>query len=234
VRAIYNYWVKTDADTYILLWGGPLAPSSARRVLYWAVNGRGALCGIILPAETWGYIEQVFSSPTELDSPYLSVAVSGLSTETPEVRLVTLDADTLYDFCYLKNAIYRLRQAPAEAKIDPDKLMGHLGLAEVPPLVTLKRFGLKPDKGEFFTFMPDKERVELFYLIGPEEAPPQKLGVQVLWGLKGFGLPVVAKGTGYTPQGSEKAMLGRSAVKPLPFWLRQFSRFFKRRRQSRA
>ena len=220
--------VNKDTDTYLLLWGGPLSPASVKRVLYWSVNEEGALCGLILPAGVWARVEKTLSSATELEAPYLTVAVTGLSTPAPELRLLTLDADTLYDFCYLKNAIYRLRQTPAKLKIDPGKFLSRVGLAEMPPLATLRRFGARPDKGEFFTLMPDKARVDLYYLIEENEAPPEALGVQVLWGLKGFGLPVVAQGTGYRPAEAEKAMLGHSAVKPRPLWLRRLGQFLRR------
>jgi hypothetical protein len=225
--------MKSDADTFFLLWGGPLSPASTKRIMYWAVNEKGALCGIILPAAVWSRVEKVLSSPTELEAPYLTIAVSDISSPTPNLRVLTLDADTLYDFCYLKNAVYRARQTPLKLKIDPGKLTSHIGLAEIPALASLKRFGSKPDKGEFFTFMPDKARVELYYLIEEGETPPDVLGVQVLWGLKGFGLPAVATGTGYRPAEAEKAMLGRSAVKPLPMWLRRLGRLFQRRRPRR-
>jgi hypothetical protein len=224
--------VKSDTNTFILLWGGSLSPASARRVLYWAVNETGELCGVILPAHIWSMIEKKLESPTGLETPYLSIAVSKISTPEPELRLITLDAETLYDFCYLKNAIYRLRKTPQKLKIDPASLMNHIGMADAPPLAILKRFGSIPEKGAFFTFLPDKSRVELYYLIEEGETPPAKLGVQVLWGIKGYGLPVVAAGTGYRPGEAEKAMLVRSAVKPLPHWLRQAGRLFKRRRRS--
>src|SRR5271169_6050278 len=157
--------MKSDADTFILLWGGPLSPASAKRVLYWAINETGELCGVILPAQVWSRIEKKLESPTGLETPYLSIAVSKISTPGPELRLITLDAETLYDFCYLKNAIYRLRKTPQKLKIDPASLMNHIGLADAPPLATLKRFGSIPEKGAFFTFLPDKSRVELYYLI---------------------------------------------------------------------
>jgi hypothetical protein len=227
---IYNNAMKTQSDTFILLWGGAVSPASAKRVMYWATNDEGTLCGIVLPETVWSGIEKTISSPAGLDSPYVTVGATGLSTLTPELRLLTVDAETLYDFCYLKNAVYRLRQTPKKLKIEPDKVMGHIGLADAPPLASLRRFGTVPEKGEFFTFMPDKARVELYYLIEEGETPPETLGIQVLWGLRGYGLPAVVQGTGYQPAEAEKAMLGRSAVKPKPFWLRQVGRLFKRRR----
>jgi len=222
--------MKSDANTYILLWGGPLSPSSAKRVLYWAVNEQGGLCGVVLPASVWSSVERNLESSAGLQSPYLSVAVSGLSTPHPELQTLTMDADTLYDFCFIKNTVYRLKRPPHKLKVDLSSLMSHIGLADTLPLATFKRFGTHPDKGEFFTSLPDKSRVELYYLIEEDETPPPKLGVQVLWSIKGYGLPVAPKGTGHRPDEVEKAMLNRSAVKPLPFWLRQFSRLFKRRR----
>ncbi len=228
--------MRSDTDTFILLWGGALSPTSAKRVLYWAVNQEGALCGVILPGAVWSRVEKGLSESAGLDAPYLSVAVAGISTPNPELRLVTLDADTLYDFCYLKNGIYRSRRTPEKLKVDPSQLMSHLGLADQPPLETLKRFGTRPDKGEFFTFLPDKSRVELYYLIEEGETPPSKLGVQVLWGIKGFGLPTVAQGSGHQPARAEKAMLERSAVKPPPLWLRNVLQLLKsgRRRPTRT
>ena len=217
-----------------MLWGGPLSPASVKRVMYWAVNRNGALCGIIVPASVWSEIENTLKSINSVEAPYVTVAATCLATPKPELRLLTVDSETLYDFCYLKNAVYRLKQSPGKVKLDPGQVLNRVGLADVPPLATLHRFGSKMDKGEFFTLLPNKERVELYYLIEENEQPPEKLGVQVLWGLRGFGLPEVAKGTGYQPADVEKAILGRSAVKPLPMWLRQFGRLFKRRRpQSR-
>ncbi|XUX00810.1 MAG: hypothetical protein TUN42_02165 [Dehalogenimonas sp.] len=223
--------MKSEADTYLLLWGGRLSPSSAKRVLYWALNVEGELCGVILPAGVWSSVEKTLDTPLGLSSSYLSVAVSGLSKPQPELRLVTIDGDTLYDFCYVKNAVYRLKRSPQKLKVDPASLINHIGLANTPPLATLRRFGSLPDKGAFHTFLPDKSRVELYYLIEEGETPPTKLGVQVLWGLKGFGLPVVARGADHRPGEAEKAILDRTAVRPLPFWLRQFGRLFKRGRR---
>ncbi len=222
--------MKSDADTFMLLWGGTVSPSAAKRVMYWAVNEEGTLCGIVLSEVIWTRVEQALSSPTGLGAPYVTVGVTGLSTPTPELRLLSMSADTLYDFCYLKNAVYRLRQTPQKLKIDPAQVMNHIGLADAPPLASLRRFGEHPDKGEFFTFMPDKARVELYYLIEEGEIPPESLGIQVLWGLRGYGLPAVAQGTDYRPAEAEKAMIGRSAVKPKPFWLRRLGRAFQRRR----
>ena len=207
-----------------------MSPASAARIMYWAVNEKGELCGVILPARGWGLIEKSLAAPTALKTPYLSVAVTGMSTLSPQLRLITLNPETLYDFCYLKNAIYKLRRTPQKLKLDPASLVNHLGLADNPPLSTLKRFSARLDKGEFFTFMPDKSRVELYYLIEESEEPPLKLNVQVLWGIKGFGLPVAAVDAGHHPDEAEKAILNRTAVKPLPFWLRQMGRLFKRRR----
>jgi hypothetical protein len=222
--------MKSDADTFILLWGGPISPPSAKRVLYWAINEKGALCGVIMPATVWSRVEKALSEPSGLEAPYLSIAVSGLSTPNPELVMITLGAETVYDFCYLKNAIYRLRRTPQKLKVDPASLMTHIGLADVPPMVSLKRFGSRPEKGEFFTFLPDKSRLELYYLIEEGDKVPSRLGVQVLWAIKGYGLPVVARGTGYRPPEDERALLDRSAVKPLPLWLRNMGRLFKRRR----
>jgi len=222
--------MKRNTDTFIFLWGGPISPASAKRVLYWALNEEGSLCGIIIPAHVWLLVEKKLESPMGLKVPYLSVAVSGLSSSQPELRLITIDAETLYDFCYIKNAVYRLKRSPQKLKVDPGSLMNHIGLAETAPLATLNRFGSHPEKGEFFTFLPDKSRVELYYLIEKGETPPVKLGVQVLWAIKGYGLPVVAKGTGHRPDEAEKAVLDSSSVKPLPFWLRSLGRLFKRRR----
>ena len=224
--------MKSDADTFIFLWGGPISPSSAKRVLYWAVNQQGALCGVIVPVGVWSLIENKLSKPLGLETAYVSVAVTGISTPKPQLRLISIDSDTLYDFCYVKNAIYRLRRSPRKLKVDPASLMNHIGLSEIEPLATLNRFGSQPDKGEFFTFLPDKSRVELYYLIVEGESPPDKLGVQVLWGIKGYGLPVVAFGSGHRQDMTEKAMLDRSAVKPLPLWLRKMGRLFKRGRRS--
>ena len=168
-----------------------------------------------------------------MNASYLSVAVTGLSTPQPELRLVTIDAETLYDFCYIKNAVYRLKRSPKNFKMDPASLVNHIGLGGTPPLATLRRFGQHTDKGAFFTFLPDKSRVELYYLIEEGETPPVKLGVQVMWGIKGYGLPVIAKGTTHQPDDAEKAVLDRSAVKPLPFWVRQTTRLFKRGRRSK-
>ena len=222
--------MKSDADNYILLWGGPVSPSSAKRVLYWAVNEKGRLCGVVLPADVWSAVEKKLESPAGLQSPYLSVAVFGLSTPHPELRLITMDADTLYDFCFIKNSIYRLKRPPQKLNVDIGSLISHMGMADTPALATLKRFGSHPDKGEFFTSLPDKSRVELYYMIEENETPPPKLGVQVLWAIKGYGLPVAPKGTGHRPDEGEKAVLNRSAVKPMPFWLRQIGKMFKRRR----
>ncbi|KTB49064.1 hypothetical protein DEALK_19130 [Dehalogenimonas alkenigignens] len=223
--------VKNEATTFLLLWGGALSPDSLNRVMYWAVNCQGEICGVILPAAVWRRVVSVLESPSELGAPYLAVAVTGIAEERPELRLVTLNADSLYDFCYLKNAVYRMRQSPQQLKMDAGKLTNSVGIAEMPPLAVLRRFGSRPDRGEFFTLMPDKKRVELYYLIEENEIPPEKLGVQVLWGLKGYGLPAVAQGTGYRPDGAEKAMLGRSAVKPPPLWFRDLLKLFKRGRR---
>ncbi|APV43823.1 hypothetical protein Dform_00467 [Dehalogenimonas formicexedens] len=226
--------MKSATDTYLLLWGGPLSPSPAKRVLYWALNVDGTLCGVIVPQAVWSQVEKALEMPGGLSASYLSVAVTGLSTPRPELRLVTLDGDTLYDFCYLKNAVYRLKRSPQKLKVDPGSLINHIGLADTPPLAVLRRFGPQLDKGAFHTFLPDKSRVELYYLIEEDETPPAKLGVQVMWGIKGFGLPVIAKGSAHRPGDAEKAILDRTAVRPLPFWLRQFGWLFKRgRRRSR-
>jgi hypothetical protein len=200
-------------------------------VLYWAVNEKGALCGVIMPSRVWSLIEDKLSTALGLEAAYLSVAVTGISTTNPQLRLVSIDSDTLYDFCYVKNAIYRLRRSPQKLKVDPASLINHIGLIETAPLATLNRFGSRPEKGEFFTFLPDKSRVELYYLIEEGETPPAKLGVQVLWGIKGYGLPVVAIGSGHNQEVSEKAILDRSSVKPLPLWLRQMAGLFKRGRR---
>ncbi|MEN8613989.1 hypothetical protein ABFB09_01715 [Dehalogenimonas sp. THU2] len=221
--------MKTAGDTYLLLWGGKVSPSSAKRVMYWATNHEGTLCGIIMPMAAWQRVEQTLKATTD-QTPYLGVAVTGLKSDSPELKLVTISADYLYDFCYLKNAIYRFRQTPDKLKLKPDKVMGHVGLAEIPPLATLRRFG-KPDKGEFFTFMPDKTRLELYYLIEEGETPPAKLDVQVLWGLKGFSLPQASRRTGQKPPEFEKAVLENSVVKPLPLWMRRLSGIGRRRRR---
>ena len=225
--------MKSDADTFILLWGGAVSPASAKRVMYWATNGEGALCGIVMPEIVWTRVEKALSAPMGLDAPYMAVGVIGMATPRPELRLLTMDADTLYDFCYLKNAVYRLRQTPQKLKIEPGSVISHIGLAQAPPLASLNRFGASPEKGEFFPFMPDKARVELYYLIEEGETPPETLGIQVLWGLRGYGLPAVAQGTGYQQAEAEKAMLGRSAVKPKPFWLRRIGQFIRRLFQRR-
>ena len=197
--------------------------------MYWAVNHEGTLCGIILPAAVWLRIQKAIKV-AKTESPYLSVAVTGLSTERPELRLITISADNLYDFCALKSTIYRSRQTPQKLKLEPHKVMGHIGVADAPPLERLKRWG-KPDKGEFFTFMPDKERINLYYLIEEGETPPPKLDVEVLWGLKGYSLPQSVRGEGNIPTEFEKLVLERTEIKPQPLWLRRLFGIRRRRRK---
>ncbi|AKG52821.1 hypothetical protein DGWBC_0132 [Dehalogenimonas sp. WBC-2] len=194
--------------------------------MYWAVNHEGTLCGVVLPAAVWLQTQKAIAV-AKTESPYLSVAVTGLSTDCPELRLVTITAEHLYDFCRLKSIIYRSRQTPDKLKLEPDKIMGHIGLADGPPLETLKRWG-KPDKGEFFTFMPDKERINLYYLIEEGQTPPPKLDVEVLWGLKGYSLP---RGAGGSPTEFEKLVLERTEIKPHPLWLRRLLGIRRRRRK---
>ena len=222
--------MNTATDTFLLLWGGAVSPAATSRVMYWAVNNQGKLCGIIMPAKVWDGVTKTLK--TSLQSPYISVAVTDLSTDRPELRLITINPDTLYDFCHLKSIIYRFRQTPTKLKLEPGKVMAHLGLVDSPPLAKLQR-GDKPDKGEFFTFLPDKTRLDLFYLVEKGLQPPAKLDVVVMWGLKGFSLPQFSRDSGHNPAEHEKLILERTEIKPQPLWLRRLLGIGRRQRRRR-
>lgn len=222
--------MNTAADTFLLLWGGAVSPAATGQVMYWAVNNQGKLCGIIMPTKIWDNISKTLK--TSDHAPYLSVAVTGLATARPELKLITINPDTLYDFCQLKNIIYRFRQTPTKLKLEPGKVMAHLGLANSPPLAKLQRSN-KLDKGEFFTLLPDKTRLELFYLVEDGLLPPTKLDVVVMWGIKGFSLPQFSRDSGYKPAEHEKLILERTEIKPQPLWLRRLLGIGRRQRRRR-
>jgi hypothetical protein len=219
--------MKENADTYLLLWGGPVVPASAGRVLYWAANHKGNLCGIIMPADSWN---QAVASLKKADAkaPYLSLAVSSLHSRNPDLKSITINPDVLVDFCHLKNTVYRFRQTPVNLKLDPKTISARVGMAETASLATFSREHPK-QKGEFFTLLPDKTRLELYYLVGLDEPPPLELDVVVMWGIKGFSLPLINPGSDYKPLEHEKLILEKTAVKPQPLWLRRLLGIGKRR-----
>lgn len=220
--------MNTAKDTYLLLWGGPVAPSQSKKVLYWAVNHEGTLCGIIFPSTVWDKITGIIS--TSAMAPYMSIAVTRLSSVNPEFRLITINSDALIDFCHLKNKVYQSRRTPSQLKLEPDKLMAHLGLGDVPSPAALNRREEK-HKGDFFTLLPDKTRVELFYLVEENQSPPEKLDVIIMWGIKGFSLPHQSQSGSYKPAEYEKILLQRTEIKPQPLWLRRLLRIGHRRRK---
>ena len=221
--------MKENTDTYLLLWGGPVSPSSSKSVLYWATNHKGDLCGIIMPAATWNSSTDALK--TASGAPYLSLAVTGLHSQNPELKLITVSPEIVVDFCHLKNTIYKFRQTPLNLKLEPKTVSARVGLTDTPPLATFSRRESKA-KGEFFTLLPDKTRLELYYLVGLGDIPPSKLDVVVMWGIKGFSLPWVVPGTNHKPAEHEKMILERTVIKPQPLWFRRLLGIGRRRRRN--
>lgn len=220
--------MKVSNDTYLLLWGGPVSPRVNDRILYWAFNHEGKLCGVILPTKVWHKLETVLTE-TQISSPYLSIAVTGLFSEHPELLIINIHPDYLYEFCYLKNTVYQTRKLPAKLELETAKLIGHIGRSDINiPLSALHRTE-KQQKGDFFTFLPDKTRTEIFYLV-ENGNPPANLDVVIMWGLKGFSLPHPNRNSAHQFTESEKLVIERTKIKPQPLWLRRFRSIGKRHR----
>ena len=169
--------MNAATDTYLLLWGGSASPTVNKKVLYWAFNHEGKLCGIILPVEAWQELENILKEGN-IDSPYLGAAVTSLFSSNPELKIINIQPDYLHEFCYLKDIVYRSRKLPANLKQETAKLIGQL---DTNLFVSQLNRTEKREKGEFFTLLPDKTRLEIFYLV-QNRKPPAKLDIVIMCG----------------------------------------------------
>ena len=197
-----------------------MQPGSEKRVLFWGAGEDGSLAGFILPRKAWQrFRESVLAAPASAN-PHFVPLVTGLDTLLPSLKAAGVKDISLAEFCYFRNAVFSGKRSPRRMELKISNLLKLVKNCPDTAPVELKRFAPNLEKGEYFSFVRQKERVELYYLLDPGEEPPLKLPVKILWRLAEFVFPLLGTSA---PKGWKKVL--RLPPEPFVIQLRRFLNF---------